>query len=215
MSPGEKIAMTDAAAAGAVSDASEPLVAAEPTTPRGRKIRFGVAFRLLLAFFGAAAFAVAASLFALLAFNEYRAGFDRIASTRLPALVAAGELAQRSQALAANAPNLAVADSHFTRQAVATQLARQVDELMQSLGELRKVAPDPERLAELANSIEALRANIEVLDRMVARRINADTLAQTIFTRLGRMTDRIRAASAAERAAAGHRPGRAGASCPA
>ena len=192
--------MTDAAAAGAVSDASEPLVAAEPTTPRGRKIRFGVAFRLLLAFFGAAAFAVAASLFALLAFNEYRAGFDRIASTRLPALVAAGELAQRSQALAANAPNLAVADSHFTRQAVATQLARQVDELMQSLGELRKVAPDPERLAELANSIEALRANIEVLDRMVARRIDADTLAQTIFTRLGRMTDRIRAASAAERA---------------
>ena len=37
--------MTDAAAAGAVSDASEPLVAAEPTTPRGRKIRFGVRLR--------------------------------------------------------------------------------------------------------------------------------------------------------------------------
>src|SRR5262245_66058822 len=79
--------------------------------------RFGVAFRLLIAFAAITALAVAVSAVALFTFGKYKHGFTRIASSNLPALVAASDLAQRSQALAANAPNLAVVDGHFARRA--------------------------------------------------------------------------------------------------
>ena len=65
--------------------------------------RFGVAFRLLIAFVAITAFAVAVSAVALFTFDKYKNGFTRIASSNLPALVAASDLAQRSQALASNA----------------------------------------------------------------------------------------------------------------
>ena len=88
------------------------------TSEAGPTLRFGVAFRLLIAFAAVTAFAAATSVIALYTFNKFGDGFDRIASSNLPALVAASNLAQRSQALAANAPNLAVADGHFARRAV-------------------------------------------------------------------------------------------------
>ena len=72
-----------------------PVAAAAATT-----VRFGVAFRLLSAFAAITIFAIATSIIALYTFGKYRNGFNRIASSSLPALVAASNLAQRSQALA-------------------------------------------------------------------------------------------------------------------
>ena len=94
----------------------------EPNRPR---VRFGVAFRLLIAFIAITAFAVVVSAVALFTFDKYKNGFTRIASSNLPALVAASDLAQRSQALAANAPNLAVVDGHFARLAISDSLRHQ------------------------------------------------------------------------------------------
>ena len=94
-----------------------------------RHLRFRVAFRLSIAFAAVTAFAAATSAIALYTFNKFGDGFDRIASLNLPALVAASNLAQRSQALAANAPNLAVADGHFARRAVSESLAKQLNEI--------------------------------------------------------------------------------------
>jgi hypothetical protein len=87
-----------------------------------RSVRFGVASRLLSAFAAITIFAIATSVIALYTFGKYGDGFNRIASSNVPALVAASNLAQRSQALAANAPNLAVADGHFARRAVSEGL---------------------------------------------------------------------------------------------
>jgi hypothetical protein len=53
------------------------------------KIRFGVAFRLLSALVTITAFAIAISVTALYTFGRYGDGFNRIASSSLPALVAA------------------------------------------------------------------------------------------------------------------------------
>src|SRR5205809_930836 len=92
----------------------------------GQRFRFGVAFRLLIAFAAITAFAAAISAVALYTFDKYGEGFNRIASSSLPALVAASNLAQRSQALAANAPNLAGADGHFTRRAISEALGSQL-----------------------------------------------------------------------------------------
>ena len=64
-----------------------------------KKIRFGVAFRLLIAFAGITAFAALTSVIALYSFGKFGDGFSRIASASLPALVAASDLAQRSELL--------------------------------------------------------------------------------------------------------------------
>lgn len=69
------------------------------TSKAGLTLRFGVAFRLLIAFAAVTAFAAATSVIALYTFNKFGSGFDRIASSNLPALVAASNLAQRLTAL--------------------------------------------------------------------------------------------------------------------
>src|SRR5262249_49515463 len=97
-----------------VTTVPTPLAGQKPGATRAG-LRFGVAFRLLLAFAAITAFAVAVSALALFSFDKYEKGFTRIASHNLPALVAASDLAQRSQATAANAPNLASRDRHFSR----------------------------------------------------------------------------------------------------
>jgi hypothetical protein len=60
---------------------NKPSVAGEVRS----RIRFGVAFRLLGALLAITMFAIGASLAALYAFNQYRKGFDQIASSNLPA----------------------------------------------------------------------------------------------------------------------------------
>src|SRR4029077_15926153 len=116
------------------------------------KIRFGVAFRLLSALVAITVFAIAISVTALYTFNKYGDGFNRIASSSLPALVAASNLAQRSQALAANAPNLAVADGHFARRAVSESLLKQLSEIAEAGTQLKALAPGTEGLDGLARN---------------------------------------------------------------
>src|SRR5262249_23399210 len=117
-----------------------------------RTLRFGVAFRLLIAFAALTAFAAATSAIALYTFNKLGAGLDRIASSNLPALVTASNLAQRSQALAANAPNLAVADGHFARRAVSESLANQLDEISAAGRQLKERAPETEGIDDLVRN---------------------------------------------------------------
>jgi PAS domain S-box-containing protein len=160
-----------------------------------RTIRFGVAFRLLGALLAITAFAVAASLTALYAFNQYRDGFNRITSSSLPALIAASELAQRSQALAANAPNLAVADSHFARQAVGEMLRDQFQEIAAVGNRLSALAPATEGLNDLIQTEASLKGNLEKLDRLVAERIEADSSATNLIIRLRNLAARVRKSS--------------------
>src|SRR5262249_16134235 len=104
----------------------------EKPSARRAGFRFGVAFRLLIAFATITPFAIAVSMVALFTFGKYERGFSRIASSSLPALVAASDLAQRSQALAANAPNLAVVDGHFARRAASESLRDQLQAITEA-----------------------------------------------------------------------------------
>ena len=133
-------------------------------------LRFGVAFRLLIAFAAITTFAAATSAIALYTFNKYGEGFNRIASSSLPALVAASDLAQRSQALAANAPNLAVADGHFARRAVSEALGRQLKEIAETGEQVRALAPATEGLDSLSRNETALKDNLQKLDGLVAEK---------------------------------------------
>jgi signal transduction histidine kinase len=163
----------------------------ETTQPR---LRFGVAFRLLIAFVAITAFAVAVSAVALFTFGKYENGFTRIASSNLPALVAASDLAQRSQALAANAPNLAVVDGHFARRAVSELLRNQLVAIAEASVQVTKLAPATPGLESLARSEALLKENLEKLDGLVADKLESDRVATNFMLRLGMLSSRVRAA---------------------
>jgi PAS domain S-box-containing protein len=187
---------------------NKPSVAGEVRS----RIRFGVAFRLLGALLAITMFAIGASLAALYAFNQYRKGFDQIASSNLPALIAASDLAQRSEAISANAPNLAVAESHFARQAVGEALRGQLEGIAEIRTKLANLAPTAAGLADLVRNEASLKANLETLDRLVADRIEADGAAANLTVRLRNLAARMRAASTSQYsslAAAGGQPAEA------
>src|SRR5271166_1375556 len=165
---------------------------AQPPRPDGRPLFFGVAFRLLGAFLVITTFAIIASAAALWLFNKYGTGFNRIASSSLPALIAASELSQKSQALATNAPNLALADGHFERRAVDEALRSQLTAIAEVGDELKTFAPNTEGLESVVRMETALKDNLENMDRHVAERIDADQTAATLLLRLRTLSNRIR-----------------------
>jgi phosphoglycerate-specific signal transduction histidine kinase len=159
-----------------------------------KKIRFGVAFRLLIAFAGITAFAALASVIALYTFGKFGDGFSRIASASLPALVAASDLAQRSESMAANAPNLAVADGHFARRAISEGLGDQLRSIADASEQVKRLAPSTEGLARLSQNEALLKDNIQKLDGLVAEKIDADRVAANFMLRLRTLSVRVRTA---------------------
>src|SRR5262245_35908269 len=157
-------------------------------------IRFGVAFRLLSAFAAITIFAIATSVIALYTFGKYGDGFNRIASSNVPALVAASNLAQRSQALAATAPNLAVADGHFARRAVSEALHGQLQAIAEASEQVKALAPATEGLDSLIQNQAALGGKLEKLDSLVAEKLEADRVAANLMLRLRTLSVRIQAA---------------------
>jgi signal transduction histidine kinase len=157
-------------------------------------IRFGVASRLLSAFAAITIFAIATSVIALYTFGKYGDGFNRIASTNVPALVAASNLAQRSQALAANAPNLAVADGHFARRAVSEALRSQLQAIAEASEQVKTLAPATEGLENLIQNQTSLGGKLEKLDTLVAEKLEADRVAANLLLRLRVLSVRIQAA---------------------
>ena len=158
---------------------------------RARALRLGVAFRLLIAFAALTAFAAATSVIALYTFNKFGDGFNRIASSNLPALVTASNLAQQSQALAANAPNLAVADGHFARRAVSELLAKQLDEIAAAGRQLKELAPETEGIDDLARHETLLKGTLQKLDGLVADKLEADRVAANLMLRLRTLSIQI------------------------
>jgi signal transduction histidine kinase len=156
--------------------------------------RFGVAFRLLIAFAAITAFAVAVSAVALFTFGKYEKGFTRIASSNLPALVAASDLAQRSQAVAANAPNLAVVDGHFARRAASESLRNQLLAIAEASTRVKKLAPATPGLESLARNEASLKERLEKLDGLVADKLESDRVATNFILRLGMLSNRVHAA---------------------
>src|SRR5215472_11205801 len=173
--------------------AQAPLTTKTPGATRAG-FRFGVAFRLLIAFATITAFAIAVSAVALFSFGKYKTGFTRIASSNLPALVAASDLAQRSQALAANAPNLAVVDGHFARRAASESLHDQLQAIAEAGAQVKKLAPATPGLENLVRNETLLKESLERLDGLVADKLESDRVAANFMLRLGMLSSRVRAA---------------------
>jgi two-component system, NtrC family, sensor kinase len=172
-------------------------------------IRFGVAFRLLSAFAAITVLAIVTSVIALYTFGKYGEGFNRIASSNVPALVAASNLAHRSQALAASAPNLAVADGHFARRAVSEGLHAQLQAIAEASEQVKTFAPATEGLEILIQNQASLGGKLEKLDTLVAEKLEADRVATNLMLRLRSLSVRIQTTSSSLFSKIGGEPSRA------
>jgi signal transduction histidine kinase len=104
----------------------------------------------------------------------------------------ASDLAQRSQALAANAPNLAVVDGHFARRAVSE--CNQLLAIAGASAQVRKLAPATPGLESLVSNEASLKQSLEKLDGLVADKLESDRVAANFMLRLGMLSNRVRTA---------------------
>ena len=96
--------------------------------------------------------------------------------------------------MAANAPNLAVADGHFTRRAISEALGNQLRSIADASGRISKLAPSTQGLVTLSLDEALLKGNIQKLDGLVAEKIDADRVAANFMLRLRTLSVRIRTA---------------------
>ena len=157
--------------------------------------RSKVALTILMGLLLIGLFAVTQSGVAMLAIARFSAGFSQIAERNLPALIAASQLSQLSQALVATAPEIALADTHIRRQAMADQLADRLTALARSVADLEQTATDPNLVADMQRHLNTLVANLKGLDQLVRERIEAKNSLDSVMARLPNLAARVRKVS--------------------
>lgn len=151
--------------------------------------RIGIGGRLFLAFAAIALLSLGAGVIAWLALKDVAATQATVSARALPAAASAQDLAKASALLLANGPRLTAARDEAERARNRAALDEQAIGLAQALATLETLDFAPGTVALLRDSVDAMLANLEQQDRLVARRLEAEA--------------RLRQASARSLAAAG------------
>lgn len=141
-------------------------------TSARRACNLGVRARLLLAFFGIAAFAVLAAAAGLYAFREV-GGRLEVVETRVPPTLSALELSRSAERIIAAAPALLAAPDRTRRDKVKAELAAEAARLNGKLLELKNEGPQALPLESIEPLVSLLTASLDELDGVVARRLEA------------------------------------------
>jgi signal transduction histidine kinase/CheY-like chemotaxis protein/HPt (histidine-containing phosphotransfer) domain-containing protein len=157
--------------------------------------RSKVALTILIGLVLIALFAVTQSGVAILAITRFGASFGQIAQRNLPALIAASQLSAQSQTLVATAPEIALADTHIRRQAIADQLNERLTALARSVADLDRAAADQNLVADMQRHLDMLVANLKGLDALVRERIEAKNSLDSVMARLPNLAARVRKVS--------------------
>jgi signal transduction histidine kinase/CheY-like chemotaxis protein len=138
-----------------------------------RWLTFGLRARLLLAFAGISSFAVLAAAAGLFAFSRVGGALDEIATRKVPTVVIALELSERSKRTAAAGPALLnMTDIGSVTREVATATS-EIDRMRDLLAQLRPAGTDPAALAGLTLTVQRLSENLKALHNAVVRKIDA------------------------------------------
>ena len=160
-------------------------------------IRFGVASRLVGGLIAITIFAIATSILAIVGFSRFQDGFQVIAESEMPSLVNAAELVRQSETIVATAPALGVAPSHQVRGTVGYRMEDQVAQFESLATTLFEAGIDPGDLEQLREFKSDLVANLERIDGLVERRLDADLEGDRTITTLLDIGERLRAAEVA------------------
>jgi len=145
--------------------------------------RLGVRWRLLFAFLGISAFAVMSAVAGTYAFHEVANVLEQITERRVPSSVAALELSRQADRIVAAAPALLTAESMTQHREVSAAAAKEVDSLENLLAQLRGGTVDSDALAEIEPMIAGFRHNLDALDELVARRLEASARKEALIRR--------------------------------
>jgi phosphoglycerate-specific signal transduction histidine kinase len=137
-------------------------------------------------------FAVTQSGVAILATARFAASFNQIAETNLPALMAASQLSELSQALVATAPEIALADTQIRRQTMADQLNERLMALAGTVERLDPAAVNREQVWYMQRQLETLVINLKGLDELVRERIDVNSAVEAVIARLPSLAARVR-----------------------
>ena len=137
-------------------------------------------------------FAVTQSGVAILAIARFRASFNQIADTNLPALIAASQLSELSQTLVATAPEIALADTQIRRQTIVDQLNERVTAVAGTIERLDPAAVDREQASYMQRQLNTLVTNLRGLDELVRERIDANNALEAAMARLPSLAVRVR-----------------------
>src|SRR5262249_32833435 len=97
---------------------------------------------------------------------------------------------QRSQALVATAPKIALADTQIRRQAMADQLNDRLTALAQSVADLDRAGAD--LVADMQRHLDTLVVNLKGLDDLVRERVDAKNALDAVRARLPNLAARVR-----------------------
>lgn len=156
-----------------------------PSASKPRLLRFGIAWRLSLAFIGVAALSVVACFVGWLSYARLAENIDSINRVHLPAASLTAKLAEQGGAVTAAAPVLALARG-------AKEYANAKQGLDERLGVMRKVlaqatsegVADPAGAGRLSADVEAIAQNLEALDEVVRRRLELEKSNRELIAQL-------------------------------
>ncbi len=135
--------------------------------------------RLLLAFFGIAAFAVVAAAAGIYAFREVGGRLD-VVDARIPTTLSALELSRSAERIIAAAPALLAATERTRRDEVKAELAAEIERLNGKLRELEQERAQALPLGRIEPLVSSLTANLADLENLVARRLEASQRIATL-----------------------------------
>ncbi|MBR0647608.1 methyl-accepting chemotaxis protein [Plastoroseomonas hellenica] len=137
------------------------------TAPARRRLRFGLAARLLLAFGVVTGLTLLASAVALVSTERMAGAVDAVTQRSLPETRAAFLLAHRSAGIAAAAPVLAAAAGPTEERAARNRLDSELEALRTQLGQSRTESGE----AGLRHIVDRLGAGLQALAGAVQRRL--------------------------------------------
>ncbi|MAO90950.1 MAG: hypothetical protein CMM81_05360 [Rhodospirillales bacterium] len=139
-----------------------------------------------------------ALLTAVLSFDDMRRGYDHIATTTVPELIAASRIGQTAQAIASTAPALSSVETHLRKEAVNHRITDQIKLLDAYLNDLQNLVGVSETAAKLIDRIrqsrDALVQNLETLDKTVSERITVEGRLIETYATARSIMDRLQEA---------------------
>ncbi|MEX0589976.1 MAG: ATP-binding protein [Xanthobacteraceae bacterium] len=148
------------------------------TSARG-SWNFGVRARLLLAFFGIAAFAVLAAAAGIYAFRQVGERLD-IVDTRVSPTLSSLELSRSAERIIAAAPAFLAASDRNQRDHIKAELQAEIGRLNGKLLELKSDATTSAPLLQIEPIISSLTAKLAALEDLVASRLDTSERIRTL-----------------------------------
>ncbi len=142
--------------------------------PAAPAVRFGIAWRLSLAFLGVGALAVVACIVGWLSYARLSENLDSINRVHLPSAALSARLAEQGGAIIATAPVLALARTPEEYEEAKKGLDGRLSAMRDVLGEIALARPGWLPEANLAVNVDAIARNLASLDAAVRERLSLE-----------------------------------------